>query len=698
MTAKTNAVGLARWRLYVRWAILAISAVGPAMAGRLSADEPLAGTDLYGDPLPTGAVVRLGTIRYRTPAKVSGLGFTDDNQSLIFISGRGEVTVVDPATGRTVRTFRSGELPAGMRIATDRRATVAAETGKGERPGDRELEGTSRDVISRKLRSQIYAINVASSGAFDTTFDGRMLVVGSEDGTIHCWDLTTGDQVAQRKLDKPRLTAVAISPDGNLIVASAFNRLFFWERLTDKQPESIDLGRTVLSLAFSPDGSLLAEGPDSRKDIVLRDVATRTVLRTLSNADGFSLLVRSLAFTSDGKGLAATNSIGMRGKPPAHRVHVWDVASGDIRHQFSTGDMHPNRVAVSGDSHFLAAAVGGTFSGGATIKVWDLRTGRLMGDDFAGHDPDVTAIQFSRDGQSTVTAGDDGTVRLWDAVTGRQKHLLRHDKRVRSAALSPDGSRIASSSLDDTVRLWDASNGQEVHRLPGHGEIGGYRNVAFSPDGQQMVSWGDDFNLRIWSVTTGRLVSERQVHPADIVPQGQNQDLMNILASALSSDGKRLAIASPGGVSLFEVESGMQLHVLPRTPGRLARMVLSPDGSRLLTSVRNIQAADRSQHHVVSLLEFESGDVPFDVLISGPDAAQIAFSGNGRVVAVAGRAPDGKIAVLDVATADPIAKFEVPPYDITALGLTPDGKRLACGLSGGTVLIWDLPAVKEPQK
>src|SRR5262249_32576819 len=149
------------------------------------------------------------------------------------------------------------------------------------------------------------------------------------------------------------------------------------------------------------------------------------------------------------------------------------------------------------------------------------------------------------DGGLAVTGGDDGTVRVWDAATGRHKRKVEVAGHwVRAAAVSPDGSWLATSELGESHagRLWDLSTGREGYRLAGHGRMGGRRALAFSRDGKRLASWGDDMYLRLWNVRLGKAILEHEVRPdGRPIPSGDEDPRERMMR------GLGLGVFAPGG-------------------------------------------------------------------------------------------------------------------------------------------------------
>jgi hypothetical protein len=146
-----------------------------------------------------------------------------------------------------------------------------------------------------------------------------------------------------------------------------------------------------------------------------------------------------------------------------------------------------------------------------TIRLWDIATGTAK-QVFKGHQVSVNTVAFSPDGQ-TVAASDYGTIRFWDTASGAKKQVLKgHQDWVNRVAFSPDGQTVMSASGDMTIRLWDTASGAEKQVLKGHQDY--INTVVFSPDGQTVASASMDKTIRLWDPAMGL---EKDKHHLDVV-------------------------------------------------------------------------------------------------------------------------------------------------------------------------------------
>ena len=302
------------------------------------------------------------------------------------------------------------------------------------------------------------------------------------------------------------VSEVAFSPDGTLLAIAETTRVSdSWsgvfqsgvrlvevatgEVLTTLSGHTaVEMAVRVTSLAFSPDGKLLASG-GSDTTVILWDVASRSILRrVLSGSAPASLGIRDITFSPDGTAMAVVDWSGF--------LSMWDPATGQELpgfEAFAGASHNVYEVSFSPDGQTLAAA-----SSDGQVVLLDAATGQVI-DQFAGSEDPVISLAFSPDGTQIAAGRRDSTLQLWDASGGQVLFtLVGHNEQVNSVAYSPDGTRLASGSSDGRVIVWDTASGTALGLLEGHSRL--VWTVAFSPDGAWVASGSEDESVKLWKL------------------------------------------------------------------------------------------------------------------------------------------------------------------------------------------------------
>jgi WD40 repeat protein len=619
----------------LRTACLTGLAVGCGLvSGRdLAAGGPVR-TDLYGDPLPAGAVARLGTVRCRHTGQATVVGFLDGGRQFVTFCHLDGFRVWDAATGRELCCFGA--------------------------PADRK-----KGPFTHPLQIGLSA-------------DGRALVEAREDATLRTWDVTTGRELSRCKLDPGGLAhgggfqlihpvklaaatkGFALGPDGKTLAVWAFGRHI---RLLD--------ARTGKDLRRFP---VVPHRPNPNAD---------------SETDEFDLDwdgPYSLAFLADGRTLVSFDGESIdredsRGNPirdPVAVLTFWDVPTGKVLRQVKqrTAEYPVLAVAPDGKSfaHVRVEAGGHTL-----VDMGDPVTDKILrrlddaGTQKLGPDPDWGSVVlpgrlvFSPDGKRLAGRTRDGNVFLWDTESGTSRRLL--DRRTCGFAVdvvfAPDGRTLAVST-ENAVRIWDVSSGRE--RIPTVGHKVPVRGLAAA--GTAGSVWTHDFRtLCRWDIG-GRPQARLSLPPGPesvlLSPDGRTILMEQWVPVGFPWDCLLNALAPEryGGISVArDTTTGRPLRVNWQLAlaSRDGKWAFSPDG-------RTLGWRDRKEEHPT----IRRWDLATGKALAPLNSANVAGSKAGAPLLAFG--PGGRTAVTTSVWWQPASNTEKP---------------------GGIIRFWDLTSGRE---
>ncbi len=388
---------------------------------------------------------------------VSAVTLTADGKTLAFSERDNIVVVRDLPGDREIFRFEAEERSYCLAFSPDGKTLAVG--------------GPPHKITRRRIPegTELPAFAGHPGGTYAVAYspDGKLLASGGThpEGTIHLWDNATGKEVRRWKASRSAVYALAFAPDGKTLLSGHGGNgdsLKLWEVATGRELRSfagLNVG-LVNAVTFTPDGKRAASVGCWQRGVFLWDVATGQEISPVPHHHGE---VNSLAFAPDGKLLATGSS--------DRTVGLWEPQTGRLAGRLQ-GHSGPVRAVAFAPAGKLIASSGEEEK---SVRLWSPDTRKLIrelaGERFAFH-----CLAFSPDG-THIAAGEgvdalrlsggakmpDGAVRLWNVATGKESRQL-HGKggRVTALAFSPDGRLLATTGIDDkAIHLWDPHTGAE---------------------------------------------------------------------------------------------------------------------------------------------------------------------------------------------------------------------------------------------
>jgi WD40 repeat protein len=685
--------------------------------------------DLYGDPLPAGAVLRLGTIRLRHANSVLSVAFSPNGEILATVAALDpRIQMWDVQTGRLIRTLLGSDAdPPRRAIFSPNGARLAAVgTGGGVQLWD-VASGLELREASR-VQEQEGPVTIAFAP------DGRHFAVTGDRGAIRLWDADSSGR--QRLLadlgNRARgVYALAFSSDGKLLACGVDGDIRLLNAETGAAVGKFENAHDheILNLAFGLDGKTLFSAGDSEYHDIpgtrnsvrctprlrMWEVATGKVVREFTHTPPETGPCAA-ALSRDGRTLASRQ---------ANSLMVWDVATGQMKQKIpgfwlpAPARAKPihirwafagNGVAISPDGTRVASISAPLHA----VTIWDAATGRPAPDFSDSHFECITGLACSPDGKRIVTGGgEDGTIRLWDSASSATLHTFvlgdAFPCEVRSVGFSPDGKSIFAggpNSKDEQytgiVRIWDVESGATRLELRPDVEVSG---VAFSHDGSHLAIATSNFR-EFFGVKGGgkQPPRERTLLIVDAKTGAERQRIKlggYVKALAFAANGINVSVVAEGGrVSTWDIATGELRHT-SAARAMPARMQFSALWAATISDDGSLVAVTRNSSPVATLWDCAQGtqvgqiDLPSEG--ERDSASVVAISSDKRVLASASLGNEDRgtekrsIRLWDLHTGRLLKRFARPLANrVKSLVFTPDGRRLISGMSDGTCLVWDV--------
>ena len=610
--------------------------------------------DQLGDPLPPGAVHRLGTRRMR--CWITEMVYSRDGSNALALAGK-ELHVWDLARGE-----RLGAYP----------------------------------VSHGKTLLRTIAVSP----------DGRVAAIGDSAGTIFEWDLEAHKVVSQFATGRKAngtwsgLVSTSYSPDGRRILTLDYttSTVEEWDRATGKRRIAIEATESRFACClYGPEGRTAFIGSQDqahahpRHEVYHYDLTTGELLKALTKSTIVG--VRDMDLSRDGKRLLARlqyrgttewrvsdykllhegfRAPGRPGPPAAYAgderllltgsrdgtVRVWDRHTGEVVRSWAPHRGWVRKIRVSPDGKWALS-----YANGRLLVETSIETGRprLPWD---RHLASVSALAFAPDGSRIVSGSVDRTVRVWDTSTWRTVRAMSIPSAVVCAAVSPDGTRALVGSKDGKLRELIIETGELTHTLCGH--FGHVRAVACLGAGRAL-SAADDGSLRVWDIER-----EAPVH----IMAGH---LGGVLDIAVSPDRTRaLSAGRDCTVREWDLNTGRLLHTTLAHRGEVHAVAYSPDGRHAISGGPEGLAVEWSLEDWRACQTFNHGAWVRDA----------RYVMNGQYVCTAGA--DSKVILWSRDTGKAAKTLPGHGGDVDVVASSPDNRWLLSAGADTTILVWEL--------
>lgn len=640
--------------------------------------QPAPRTDILGDPLPPGALARMGTIRFAQGDSIDGSPvLAPDHKTFATVSrqtpyrqGR-TVCLWDAATGKELRHLDDPDFE-NYQVFFLKRENLLGTMGISRKPVQGDAHAYAMQLWDPKTGKKTAAFIQLLGYAFEPwalSPNEKLLVSARREPPVEVRECKTGKVLAEWKGEGARIYRLSFTPDGKMVAIGTESTIHLWDWQANREVGRVReiWSQNMERLWISPDGRWIAAAFYG-KGLRIWDSKKLTEVRRFAGE-------HDIRFFPDGKKLlSATTGV------------IWDISSGQQVGRLENC-ANCRALDISADGQEVAGYALGR------IRRWDADTGK----DRSPPAPSarrmmIHQLGFLPDGKSVVSASPDGAIRVWDAATGKELRTL-----VEGAAWEPQRSTpiFMRVAVDGTIVT---AQGKRLSFLKGEGKAQEFpleaeaASLNLSPDGKTLLVAFPNRLVQMWDIARRK-----------IVMQGTAAEGTSFEALGVFSDRRRIAAWVNSAIVLLNASGaiGQILEKPPEPPRRkgakgdwgndgysyfpgVQAFVFSPNGDLL---------ASWDRHSSLKLLDVRSGKARHVLTSPIPEyhhynLRNIAFSPNGRMIAA--ESSDGVVDVWETSTGQRRRQLLGHRSYQTTLAFAPDGVRLATGNRDATILIWDV--------
>ena len=529
-----------------------------------------------------------------------------------------------------------------------------------------------------------------ASGSADLVFSSRSSwrrssPFVSENNFVQLWDVESGNLLATLEAGFSYVTSVAFSPDGTLVASGSMypndNAIRIWKLDAvfqgDNRPWQLHKEHSygIFGIDFSPDGTVLLSGSGDNS-ARLWDIPGDRMAGILNYWSESNVQVFAVEYSpvtgQDGEQLVALAGAELLHSTPTAMLEVWDVAS-----SAPLPKQHHAQTLI------LYHADNETRHNSKTVDISDhnvqhpprdfLKSGKLVFE-LDGHDSSIDSVAYNPDGTLLASGGSypDNKINIWDMQSGELLRVIEgHASGVRNVAFSPNGKTLASSGWDGLLKLWDVKSGRLIRSNNEHTSV--IHCAAISPDGRIVATGGDEGFIRLWDVETGQRLNTLNAHSSRVTSLEFTPDGTKLIAGTDEPDYN---------LQVWDINSSALLKSSTGHNNFIQVMALSPDENMLASGGA---LGDNS----VRIWNLSADSSAVDIIEGHTRSVKsLAFSTDSQLIASGDGT--GKIRLIDPATGQVMQIIEGQDCAINTLAFDHANGNLISGGCNGIVRIWDI--------